>query len=47
MSAHKNGLRVVEPKQPPEVNQELKCFLHVLYRALRMICAYLEKTYGF
>jgi hypothetical protein len=40
-----NGLRVVcvEPPEP----QELKSFLHVVYRALMMVCRYLEKTYGF
>ena len=45
LNEQSNGRRAVEPK-PPE-SQELQSFLHVVYRALTMICRYLEKTYGF
>jgi hypothetical protein len=31
----------------PEPEPELRAFLRVVYRALRMVCAYLEKRYGF
>jgi hypothetical protein len=39
----------LRPLPPPEKRQdtELRAFLHVVYRALKMVTAYLEKTYGF
>lgn len=30
-----------------EPEPELKAFLRIVYRALRMVCVWLEKTYGF
>lgn len=45
MIEQKNGLRVVSETPPKQ--QELRSFLFVLYRALRMICSYLEDDYGF
>lgn len=35
------------PEPKPPADTELRSFLHVLYRALKMITSYLEKTYGF
>lgn len=32
---------------PDPETEELRSFLHVLYRALKMITKYLERTYGF
>lgn len=32
---------------PCHSDPELRSFLHVVYRALMMVCRYLEKTYGF
>lgn len=35
------------PRAEPKPEPELRGFLHVVYRALKMVTAYLEKTYGF
>lgn len=32
-------------QQPPAQDDELRAFLLVLHRALRMICAHIEKRY--
>ena len=35
-----------EPRPEPQ-ETELRAFLRVVYRALKMVTAYLEKMYGF
>jgi hypothetical protein len=32
-------------ERPPDQNDDLKAFLIVLHRALRMICVHIEKRY--
>lgn len=36
-----------KPSPPAREPDEMRDFLHVVYRSLKMICAYLEKRYHF
>ena len=36
-----------KPPQPAQEPDEMRDFLHVVYRSLKMVVAYLEKRYGF
>lgn len=43
----RDRLRVLDATPEARAEPELRSFLHVVYRALKMVTAYLERTYGF
>lgn len=43
----RDGRRVLAVRPPAKPTEEMLEFARVLWRALRMICSYLEKRYGF